>query len=352
VETADSAASGGAGRGRHFFWLSMGGLSKGSSVTMSHDHQFTSTRLNQLRHLAMFIVITMTAIVWPFATTYAAQQHFPSPEDAARALVAAARTNDLQAAIAILGANARPIIFSGDNIADASSRARFVARYDEMHRFVTMANGEQVLYVGAENYPFPIPLRQDSAGWYFDTATGEREILYRRVGRNELNAIDVMRMLVDAQREYFQQLHDGFGVHQFASRIISTPGKHDGLYWPIEAGQPESPVGPYLAKASAASYVKEFSSRPIPYHGYFYRVLTAQGDKAPGGAKSYLNDGLMTAGFAFVACPAKYHNSGVMTFIAGPDGTIYQRDLGSQTGKICRTMTEFNPGPGWQKIVN
>lgn len=317
---------------------------------MSQLEQFTHSQARRHPLVLLFALVACLALFGPAAIASSEQKHFSSPGEAAKALVDAARSEDRQAALAILGDDAKPIISSGDKLADANGRRRFVDRYNQMHRFVTETNGDQVLYIGAENYPFPIPLVKDSSGWYFNTPAGEREILYRRVGRNELDTIDVLNVLVAAQRTYFQQSHDGSEVKQYAAKLISSPGTQNGLYWPVTSGAPESPIGPYLAKASAQGYVKTPSSKPAPYHGYYYHVLAAQGASAPGGTKSYLADGKMTGGFAFIAYPAKYGNSGVMTFIVGSDGQVYQKDLGPETLQMARSMTEFNPDSSWQKV--
>jgi len=297
----------------------------------------------------LILLFTLFACVAVAGIARADQQHFSSPDDAAKALVDATRTMDLKAALAILGNEAMPIISSGDKVADAEYRQSFVDRYDQMHRFVTLKNGDEILYIGAENYPFPIPLVKDAQGWYFNTPAGEREILYRRIGQDELYTIAVLHALIDAQKTYFQQPHDGSDVKQYAAKLFSTPGTQDGLYWKPTGDEPESPVGPFLAKASAGNYVKQFSSKPSPFHGYYYRILTAQGPDASGGASSFIVDGKMTGGFAFAAYPAKYRNSGVMSFIAGDDGQIYQKDLGPKSAEIVRAMKAFNPDSTWTK---
>lgn len=271
------------------------------------------------------------------------QRSFASPTAAVDALFAAARSNNEHAMLAVLGPDGKRIVSSGDATEDAAARARFVSKYDQMHRLVKEPDGTLTLYVGAENWPMPIPVAQSGHSWYFDTAAGEREILYRRIGRNELSAIRVCEALAAAEKEY-ESTHHG----EYARRIFSASGRHDGLYWKVASGEPQSPIGPLVASAVEEGYAPGHKGAPTPYRGYFYRILTRQGAGAPGGARSYLLGGKMTGGFAFVAYPAVYRSSGVMTFIAGEDGIVFQKDLGPRTGVIARTMKEYDPGPGWQ----
>jgi hypothetical protein len=204
------------------------------------------------------------------------------------------------------------------------------------------------LFMGAENWPFPIPLKKDAAGqWYFDTKAGTEEILYRRIGGNELAAIRVSKALADAQYQYFDETHDGDSVHQYAQKIISEPGKQNGLYWKAAEGQPESPIGPVVAYATGEGY----QNKTEPFHGYYYRVLTAQGTAAPGGAKSYIVDGKMTQGFGFIAYPGQYRNSGVMTFVVNLNGVIYEKDLGPKTDDLAKAMTAINPDKTWRVVT-
>jgi hypothetical protein len=270
------------------------------------------------------------------------QKTFSSPQDASTALVAAAQSNDEKATLEILGPDGKQIVSSGDDTEDAQSRADFVRRYHEMHRLVKEPDG-YTLYVGAENWPLPIPLVNREHSWYFDTAAGKKEILYRRIGRNEISAIRVCQELVAAEQEYYATRHE------YAQKIFSDEGQHSGLYWKTADGEPQSPIGPLVASAVAEGYAKNQRGAPTPYRGYYYRVLTGQGKNSPGGAKSYIVDGKMTRGFAFVAYPAEYRSSGVMTFIVNEDGLVYQKDLGGKTGILVNAMKEYNPGSGWQK---
>ncbi|MGA2083065.1 MAG: DUF2950 domain-containing protein [Holophaga sp.] len=271
------------------------------------------------------------------------QKVFPSPEEASAALVSAAERNDQDAMIGILGRDAKQIVSSGDDAEDASNRANFVQRYQEMHRLVAEPDGSTVLYVGPENWPTPIPLVSKGHSWYFDTEAGKKEILYRRIGQNETSAIGVCQMLVAAQEEYCT-----LEPRQYARNIISEPGLRNGLYWKAAEGEPQSPIGPLVASAAAQGYGTR-EGAPVPYCGYYYRILTRQGQRGPGGAKNYIKEGRMTGGFAFVAYPAKYRSSGVMTFIVAQDGVVLQKDLGRKTDVLARGMMEYNPGSGWAK---
>jgi hypothetical protein len=272
------------------------------------------------------------------------QKTFSSPDEAAQALVAATQNNDEKALLDILGPDAKDVVSSGDEAEDAESRARFVEKYQQMHRLVKEPDGTTTLYVGAENWPTPIPLANKGYLWYFDTAAGKQEILYRRVGRNELSAIRVCQELVAAQKEYSAQHHN-----QYAERIFSDEGRHNGLYWKVAAGEPESPIGPLVASATAEGFAPSGAGAPTPYRGYYYHSLRSQGKNAPGGAKKFIVDGKMTGGFAFVAYPAEYRSSGVMTFIVGEDGVVYQKDLGKKTESVAKAMKEYNPDSSWQK---
>jgi hypothetical protein len=219
-----------------------------------------------------------------------------------------------------------------------------------MHRLAYDDQARVILYVGAENWPVPIPLVKKNGGWVFDTAAGKEELLDRRVGRNELFTIKVLEDLTNAQTEYASEARDGEDTAHFAQKILSDAGKRNGLYWETSEGQPESPIGPLVASATAQGYKRDGGGNPIPFHGYYYEVLTRQGRNAPGGAKNYLVNGKMTAGFAFLAYPAEYRASGVMTFMINQDGIIVQKDLGSDTAKLASEITEFNPDKTWQEV--
>jgi Protein of unknown function (DUF2950) len=278
----------------------------------------------------------------------AEQKSFASPEAAANALIEAARNDDIQQMLAILGPDAKDIVSSGDPVQDKAATARFAAAARQMTRLDPSNDGEQTLSVGSDNWPFPIPIVKQGDVWIFDTAAGDQEILNRRIGRNELDTIDVCRAFVDAQRQYAGEDRDGSGVLKFAQKFMSNPGKHDGLYWPAATGQDASPMGPLVADAVAKGYTVA-SGHPTPYNGYFYKMLTRQGPHAPGGAYDYVINGNMIAGFAMVAYPASYGSSGVMTFIVNQQGIVYQKDLGPNTAALVKAMTRYDPDPSWQR---
>jgi len=272
------------------------------------------------------------------------QKTFSSAQQASDALLTATRNNDEKAMIQILGPDAKKIVSSGDDAEDARGRATFVEKYQQLHRLVREPDGTTTLYIGAENWPTPIPLVDKGHVWYFDTDAAKKEILYRRVGENEMSAMRISLELVAAQNEYKAAQHTGY-----AQKIWSDDGQHDGLYWKAAAGQPRSPIGPLLASAVADGSTHAGQNDPTPYRGYYFHMLTKQGKGAPGGAKDYLADGKLTGGFAFVAYPAEYRSSGVMTFIVSQDGVVYQKDLGKTTETIAKTMKEYNPDT-WQKV--
>jgi hypothetical protein len=272
------------------------------------------------------------------------QKTFSSAEDASSALVAAAQSNDEKAMLNILGPDGKQIVSSGDDAEDAQSRANFVQKYQEMHRLMKEPDGTTTLYIGAENWPTPIPLVNKGTAWYFDTDAGKQEILFRRIGRNEMSTIHVCQELVAAEKEYSAQ-HS-----EYAQKIFSDEGQHNGLYWKSADSQAQSPIGPLVATAFVEG-ANNRDSAPTPYRGYHYRILTREGKNAPSGAKSYIQNGKMTAGFAFVAYPAEYRSSGVMTFIVTDDGVVYQKDLGKKTDALAKAMKEYNPDSKWQKAV-
>lgn len=278
------------------------------------------------------------------------QKAFESPAAAVTALVDAAKTDDTNALGSILGSDANDLISSGDQVADNNAREKFVAKYGQMHRLAYDPEDQVILYIGADNWSFPIPLVQHGKGWVFESTAGKAELLYRRIGRNELYTIGVLRILADSQWEYANRLRQGGDIAQFAQKIRSTSGKRNGLYWPVAAGEPESPIGPLIAAAVAEGY-QTVTGTPVPFHGYYYNILTRQGSNAPRGAMSYIVDGRMTRGFAFLAYPATYRASGVMTFMVNQDNVIVQKDLGPETTKIASSIREFNPDHSWDQDV-
>jgi hypothetical protein len=272
-----------------------------------------------------------------------AQKTFASLDEAVNALVAALRAADRKALVEILGPQGNPLVWSGDDVADRAAFQRFTAEYDRAHR-LEGGGGKVVLYVGDDDFPFPIPLVPDASRWLWDTDAGDDELLNRRIGENELSTIQVCLAYVDAQREYYSR---GQGLLEYAQRLDSTKGKHDGLYWETRPGERESPLGPLVARARAAGYPLPPPRGPAPYHGYFYRILLAQGPDAPGGAYDFVVRGHMIGGFALVAYPASYGASGIMTFIVNQDGVVYQKDLGPKTAQAANAMKTYNPDKAW-----
>jgi hypothetical protein len=315
-------------------------------------HQPRTARAPYLwwRLMGSVLLIASLSSGWgpPAASGAIAQRRFASPEEAAQAFVDAFKSGDQKAMLAILGDEGKGVVSSGDEVADRAARARFVAAYDEKHGFEA-GGGRVVLVVGSDDFPFPIPIVPDGPSWRFDTAAGKEEIVNRRIGRNELNTIQVCLAYVDAQREYYARDPDGDALLQYAQTFASSPGKRDGLYWPTKPGEPPSPLGPFVARARGEGYSKA-SSAPVAYWGYYFRILTAQGKDAPGGAYDYLAHGHLMGGFALVAYPAQYGVSGVMTFIVNQDGVVYQKDLGPNSAAIARAMKQFNPDSTWQKV--
>ncbi len=279
------------------------------------------------------------------------QKSFSTPEDACQAFAAAAEHGNDQAMVEILGPEAEEVLSSGDPVEDAADRARFAAKYREMHRLAKEPDGSMLLYVGAENWPLPIPLVNHGNSWHFDTAAGKREILYRRVGENELAAIRSLHALADAEMVYFMRAHQNGAGRYYALRFLSTgrDGGHDGLYWIGATDEYESPLDAAIAAAGREPAAEGGLSAPVACHGYYFRILEKQGKNAHGGAKSYVVDGKMTRGFAFVAYPAEYGSSGVMTFMSGPDGVVYEKDLGPDTARLAPAITEYDPDPSWNR---
>lgn len=300
-------------------------------------------RGNFLKFAAGIVLLT-GVLASPSLAQQAGQKTFASAEEASKALYTAAQANDEKALLDLFGPSGKEIVSSGDEAEDAQNRANFAKRYEEMNRLVKEPDGTVTLYIGPHNWPYPIPIVNKANLWYFDTEAGKQEILFRRIGRNEISAIHVCVQLAAAEKEYYSQHNN-----QYAEKIISDEGKDNGLYWKAGANQPESPIGPLVAQAVAHDDTKSASA--VPYRGYYFHALTRQGKNAPGGEKSYIVDGKMTGGFAFVAYPAVYRLSGVKTFLVGADGVVYEKDLGKKTESIASSLKEFNLGPGWQKAM-
>ena len=278
----------------------------------------------------------------------AGQRTFSSAEDASRALFNAMKGEDQQASLSILGPAGKEVLSSGDREEDLDARVSFVVKYQEMHRLVTEANGTASLMVGAENWPFPIPLVNNHGTWFFDTAAGKDEILFRRIGKNELAAVDACRELGAAQNQYFA--HPPANLpNQFAQKLVSDEGRHNGLYWHGASDEFDSPINPLIAYARQNLPTDQVGEH-VPFNGYMFRILTSQGPHAPGGAKNYIVDGTMSRGFAFVAYPVEHRSSGVMTFIVDESGTIFEKDLGSNTTKLAQAMTVYDPDSSWHRV--
>ena len=289
--------------------------------------------------LAMVLALQSASLAAP------AQKSFGSLDEAVNALVGAIRAADRKALVEILGAHGSPLVWSGDDVADRAAFQRFTAAYDRAHR-LEGGGGKVVLYVGDDDFPFPIPLMPDGPRWLWDTEAGDDELLNRRIGQNELSVIQVCLAYVDAQREYYSR---GSGLLEYAQRLESVRGKREGLFWEAKPGERESPLGPLVARARAAGYPLPPRGGPVPYHGYFYRILFAQGPDAPGGAYDFVVKGHMIGGFALVAYPATYGVSGIMTFIASHDGVVYQKDLGPKTAQLATAMKTYNPDRTWSE---
>ena len=273
------------------------------------------------------------------------EKTFNSPGDAALALYLAAEVDDYARLNEIFGSNADKVLHTGDEVADKNLLQNFASHYVQMHRLVIEPDQTATLYIGADNWPMPISLVKNNSGaWYFDTQAGIQEILYRRIGNNENGAIQTLETLIDAQQDYASTTHDDQKVKQYASKVFSTEGKHDGLYWKTADNEPPSPIGPFLADASEEGYTRKVGA---PFHGYIFRALTRQGSAARGGARDYKVNGVMTGGVAYLAYPAVYRTSGVMTFIINQDGRAFEKDLGPDTAKLAEAISEFNPDKTW-----
>ena len=294
-------------------------------------------------------VALIFALLTACSAALAQQKTFASAEEAVKAALAAAKSSNDKELLAIFGAQAKEILFSGDAVADKQRRAEFIAAYDEKNRLAT--EGENtILIVGKQDWPFPIPIVKKGQAWVFDTDKGKEEILNRRIGEDELFTIQACLAVVDAQREYALKDRDRNGLLEYAQKFVSDPGKKNGLYWEAKAGEAESPLGPIMSQARSQGYQGKPPTTPTPYHGYYYRILMAQGKDAPGGAYSYLVKGKMIGGFAVIAYPAQYGNSGVMTFVVNHDGKVFQKNLGANTATIAKGMKEYNPDKTWQEV--
>lgn len=303
--------------------------------------------------LKLLCVLSVSIATFVFVQiSYSAekQQTFTSAEEAATAFVTALKSSDDNELLRIFGADGRKLVRSGDPVSDKENRDNFLRLYSEKNVLI-QSDDRMILHIGPDSYPFPIPLVKKGAAWYFDTNQGKDEILNRQIGRNELETIQTMLAIVDAQREYVSMDHDGDGLLTYAGKFASDKGKKNGLYWETREGEKPSPLGDLVARARNEGYMKGKPAKPFPYHGYYFKILTKQGENAAGGAFDYLVKGRMIGGFAVVAYPAAYGRSGVMTFMVNHDGTVFQKDLGVNTLKIAKSMKSFDPGSGWKPAV-
>jgi hypothetical protein len=282
----------------------------------------------------------------------ARQKTYATPEEAAKELIAAVRAHDGKTMLAVLGPGSSGIIRSGDAVADKAGRERFVKAYDEANKLEKSKSGDKViLAVGKDAWPFPVPIVKAASGWRFDAREGREELLNRRIGRNELAAVQVLQAYGDAQREYYLRNPQNDKLLHYAQKFRSAEGKKDGLYFPVKAGEKPSPLGPLVSGARGEGYKASKDGKPVAYHGYHYRILKGQGPDAPGGAYSYVAHGKMFGGFAAVAWPATYDNSGIFTFIVSHDGQVYQKDLGRDTAAAVQKITRFNPDKTWARFT-
>jgi hypothetical protein len=318
---------------------------------------FINTWNQKKRSMCRFgfaIIVAAIILAGFYQSAFAAnakQKSFKSPEEAVKALVGAVKGNDTKELLAILGPAGKELIFSGDEVADKAGRDRFVKAYEEMNKLVSENDKKVILHVGNEEWPYPLPVVKKGENWFFDTKAGKEEILNRRIGRNELNAIQVCLAYVDAQREYILKDRDKDKLPEYAQKFVSDKGQKNGLYWEAQEGEEQSPLGPLTAKAAMEGYVEK---KPVgklnPYHGYYYKILKSQGKNAPGGEYDYVVNGKMVGGFALVAYPAEYGDSGVITFIVNQDGVVYEKHLGKDTEKIAAAMKKYDPDKTWRKV--
>jgi hypothetical protein len=298
--------------------------------------------------IAMVAVsVAVVALILPVFAQEVKQKVFGTPEEAMKTLAEMGQANDMEGVMVILGPEGKDILSSGDEVADKADRERFLKRYQERVDLVR-DRGQVSVILGNDHFPFAIPIVKKAEGWVFDTKAGREEVLNRRIGRNELNAIQVCEAYVEAQREYASTDREQDGIIQYAQKVMSDPYRRNGLYWEAGEGELPSPIGPFVAQATTKGYTKK-SDKPIPYYGYYYKILKGQGMSAPGGAYKYVINGHMVAGFALVAWPAEYNVSGVMTFAVNQNGTVYQKDLGLKTEELAKAMTLYNPDRTWKR---
>jgi hypothetical protein len=294
-------------------------------------------------------ILLWTIGLFPGLAAAADQKTFGTPAEAVQALVKSAEDFNQDEMVAVLGEDAKALVFSGDSVQDSASAKAFVKAFKLKHAIVTRDQNTRILEVGASAWPMPIPIVNEGGKWRFDTTAGKEELLIRRIGYNELGAIAACRGYIDAQKDYAAVGHDGEPAGIYAQKLRSDPGKQNGLYWETGDNEPTSPAGPLLAQAEGQGYD---TTKSAPYHGYLYRILTGQGATAKGGAKSYLSGGKLTGGVALIAYPVEYRVSGVMTFIINQNGVVYQKDLGEKTAEFAAAFTEYNPDSTWKRVTD
>jgi len=299
--------------------------------------------MRTLLALLILVVSTQSGCTRPVS-----QKDFTSPEEAVQALISAAKSEDVRALLEVLGKEAEPALKSGDPVQDKNSREKFLQEYERAHALDTGENGT-TLEVGSDRWPFPFPIVQHEGRWKFDSVAGTEEIVNRRVGANELATIQSCLAFVDAEREYYVRNPEHDPLLHYAQKLISDGGHKDGLYWPTQDSEPQSPLGEEFAHARSEGYFAEGTSKAAPYHGYVYRLLRSQGPNAAGGAYDYLVRDKMLGGFALIASPAEYGNSGVMTFLVNHDGAVYSKDLGADTAKAALAIQSFDPDQSWKQ---
>jgi Protein of unknown function (DUF2950) len=316
-----------------------------------HMNSPSTRAFESLGRLAIAFVVILAAALLPIDDAGAAsnaQTNFASADEAVKALVEAAKAEDIEAIVRMFGPASRGWLLSGDDVQDTQTRKRFVAAYAEKSAIEMQGNGTAILSVGNDDFPFPFPLVQKHGRWSFDVEAGREELLNRWVGRDELNTIQALHAIVDAQREYAAMDRGAGHVSEYAGKFRSSPGKKDGLYWSVAAGEKESPLGPLVADAVRAGYrVPSGNTGPVPYQGYYFRILTGQGEHAQGGAYDYVVKGKMIGGFAVIAYPAKYGVSGVKAFMVNHDDVVFETDLGPHTQQLAEKIQKFDPGDHW-----
>ena len=323
---------------------------KGNRCTMRHAYTYIGIPIFVGALAFSFACLEMAPGVVSWAKAQSSQRTFATPEAGVEALIDAARKDDVAALESILGPGSREVVSSGDPVEDNAARDQFLADYDMKSNLVAVNDTTRTLQVGPTDWPLPIPLVRQGSMWRFDLAAGRDELINRRIGRNELNAIEAAQAFVDAQQDYASEDRDGDNILEYAQRFVSTPGMKDGLYWPTQAGEEESPLGPLFSEARAEGYQLERAGTGSGYYGYRYKILTSQGAAAMGGAYDYIVNGNMLAGVGLVAYPLQYGVSGIMSFIVNHDGVVYQKDLGPETGTVAQAMTAFNPDNTWQRV--